>query len=314
MAKLNVNGKIREFEAEPDTPLLWVLARAAGPDRHQVRMRHRAVRRLHRAHRRRADPQLRHPGVGGQRRRRRSSRSKAFRPTARIRCRRPGSRSTCRNAASASRGMIMAAAALLKEKPQPDRRRHRRGDDQHLPLRHLQPGARRDQGGREGRRSKRAGLTIQYTSTGSTRHDDAITVRTPLPRHAASLTGSSSVAGFGGLVVPFTIPLGVRADACGRAQACRNAPEINAWVVVQAGRHRRHPHRALRDGPGHADRPRATGRRRARCDWAQGHDRIPDAGRRTSRAIACGAISRPAAAAASASRTSTCARAAPPRG
>ena len=25
MAKLNVNGKVREFEAEPDTPLLWVL-------------------------------------------------------------------------------------------------------------------------------------------------------------------------------------------------------------------------------------------------------------------------------------------------
>src|SRR3982751_4171644 len=25
MAKLNVNGKVREFDAEPDTPLLWVL-------------------------------------------------------------------------------------------------------------------------------------------------------------------------------------------------------------------------------------------------------------------------------------------------
>ena len=25
MAKLNVNGKVREFEAEPETPLLWVL-------------------------------------------------------------------------------------------------------------------------------------------------------------------------------------------------------------------------------------------------------------------------------------------------
>ena len=25
MTKLNVNGKVREFEAEPDTPLLWVL-------------------------------------------------------------------------------------------------------------------------------------------------------------------------------------------------------------------------------------------------------------------------------------------------
>jgi aerobic-type carbon monoxide dehydrogenase small subunit (CoxS/CutS family) len=36
-------------------------------------------------------------------------------------------------------GMIMAATALLKAKPQPHRRRHRRGHHQHLPLRHLQP-------------------------------------------------------------------------------------------------------------------------------------------------------------------------------
>jgi isoquinoline 1-oxidoreductase alpha subunit len=30
MAKLNVNGKLREFEAEPDTPLLWVLREQLG--------------------------------------------------------------------------------------------------------------------------------------------------------------------------------------------------------------------------------------------------------------------------------------------
>ncbi len=30
MAKLNVNGKWREFEAEPDTPLLWVLREQLG--------------------------------------------------------------------------------------------------------------------------------------------------------------------------------------------------------------------------------------------------------------------------------------------
>ena len=30
MAKLNVNGKTREFEAEPDTPLLWVLREQLG--------------------------------------------------------------------------------------------------------------------------------------------------------------------------------------------------------------------------------------------------------------------------------------------
>lgn len=30
MARLNVNGKIREFDAEPDTPLLWVLREQLG--------------------------------------------------------------------------------------------------------------------------------------------------------------------------------------------------------------------------------------------------------------------------------------------
>jgi len=30
MAKLNVNGRVREFDAEPDTPLLWVLREQLG--------------------------------------------------------------------------------------------------------------------------------------------------------------------------------------------------------------------------------------------------------------------------------------------
>lgn len=30
MAKLNVNGQVREFDAEPDTPLLWVLREQLG--------------------------------------------------------------------------------------------------------------------------------------------------------------------------------------------------------------------------------------------------------------------------------------------
>src|ERR1043165_2474477 len=30
MAKLNVNGSVREFKAEPDTPLLWVLREQLG--------------------------------------------------------------------------------------------------------------------------------------------------------------------------------------------------------------------------------------------------------------------------------------------
>ena len=47
----------------------------------------------------------------------------------------------------------------------------------------------------------------------------------------------------------------------------------------QARRHGRHPHRALRDGPGNADRPRAARRRGARLRLGEGHDRVSDAGR-----------------------------------
>ena len=62
-------------------------------------------------------------------------------------CRRRGRSSTCRSAATASRGQIMAAAALLAKNRKPDRRRHRRRDGrQPLPLRHLSAHPRRDQG------------------------------------------------------------------------------------------------------------------------------------------------------------------------
>jgi isoquinoline 1-oxidoreductase alpha subunit len=45
-------------------------------------------------------------------------------------------------------GMIMAAAALLKDKPRPTDADIDEAHDQHLPLRHLQPRARGHQGGR----------------------------------------------------------------------------------------------------------------------------------------------------------------------
>ena len=36
MPTLNVNGKAREFDAEPDTPLLWVLREQLGSDASRV--------------------------------------------------------------------------------------------------------------------------------------------------------------------------------------------------------------------------------------------------------------------------------------
>ena len=45
-----------------------------------------------------------------------------------------------------------------------------------------------------------------------------------------------------------------------------------------ARRHRRHPHRAIGNGPGHAHRPCPAGRRRTRMRLVESHHRISDAG------------------------------------
>ena len=49
--KLHVNGAVRDIDAPEDMPLLWVL-RDCSADRHEVRLRHGAVRGLHRPPRR----------------------------------------------------------------------------------------------------------------------------------------------------------------------------------------------------------------------------------------------------------------------
>ena len=63
-------------------------------------------------------------------------------------------------------------------------------------------------------------------------------------------------------------------DAQGKATA---APEVNAWVVVKPDDTCVDPHRALRDGPGHADRSRATRRRGTRVRLEESDDGVADA-------------------------------------
>ena len=77
-------------------------ARRARAHRHQVRLRHGAVRRLHRARQRQSGARLRHAGLGGRRQEDHHHRGPVAR-RATIRCRRPGSPSRCRSAATASR-------------------------------------------------------------------------------------------------------------------------------------------------------------------------------------------------------------------
>ena len=78
----------------------------------------------------------------------------------------------------------------------------------------------------------------------------------------------AAVAG-GGLALGFNVPFGARPPRSAQAPAT----EVNAWVVDQARRHLRDPHRALGDGSGHAHRSRPARRRRARVRLEEGDDR-----------------------------------------
>ena len=86
-------------------------------------------------------------------------------------------------------GMIMAVAALLQDNAEPDRRRHRRGHHQHLPLRHLSAHPCRDS-----RRRKPA----------RERDKDAMS-RAPRINRRAFLASAAAVGG--ALALGFDIPL-----------------------------------------------------------------------------------------------------------
>jgi aerobic-type carbon monoxide dehydrogenase small subunit (CoxS/CutS family) len=49
MIGLRINGKDVSVDATPDTPPLWVLRDSLADDRHQIRVRNRTVRCLHRS-------------------------------------------------------------------------------------------------------------------------------------------------------------------------------------------------------------------------------------------------------------------------
>ena len=68
MIRLKINGVGRTFDGDPEMPLLWYL-RDVGTDRHQVRLRHGAVRSLHRASERQGGTRLHDADAGSGRRR-----------------------------------------------------------------------------------------------------------------------------------------------------------------------------------------------------------------------------------------------------
>ncbi len=117
--KLNVNGKVHEVDAPAGHAAALGAARPARPDRHQVRLRHGAVRRLHGAPRRRA--RVRScvmPVVGGRGTRGHHDRRPRRRDGS-IRCSAPGSRRTSCSAATASRARSWRRRRCSKAEPKP---------------------------------------------------------------------------------------------------------------------------------------------------------------------------------------------------
>src|SRR2546425_8796143 len=131
----------RHRERHARHPVALGVARHARTHRHQVRLRHRAVRRLHGAPGRRRDAHLRAARGGGRRQ-------------ARDHDRRPVSQPLTRGAARLDRGGRPPVRLLpvgpdhgrrraAGQEPAPLGRRHRHRDDDPLPLRHLPADPRR---------------------------------------------------------------------------------------------------------------------------------------------------------------------------
>ena len=223
MAKLNINGKVRDVQVEADTPLLWVIREQVGLTgtkygcgvaqcgacsvhingevRRSCSIPVGGVKadRQDRHHRGPVGDQLASgaEGLGGARR-------------AAVRL--------------LPVRQIMAAAALLEKNSEADRRGHRRRDDQYLPLRHLSahPGGRA-----HGRRTQQGeGLT-----------GDAMTRQSAASPHFRAASSSSAppprAAGWrSGFRLPFGVADGRGADA--RTPAPRSMPGSSSSPTTPA--------------------------------------------------------------------------------
>ena len=217
MATLNVNGKRLSFDAEPDTPLLWVLREQLGLTGTKygcgvaqcgactVHIDGVPTRSCVRPVSSRAAPSEKIVTIEG------------LSPDGDA----PGAEGLGRARRAAVRLLPVRhdhgrRRAAARTSPSPTDADIDAGDDQHLPLRHLQPRARRHQGGGRGRRHEAAGAATSSTSTGA-RHER---------RHVVSPRASSAAA-------PARWSSASTSPSPARAGAGRSAPEVNAWVVIQ---------------------------------------------------------------------------------
>ena len=135
---LRINGSERKVNVAPDTPLLWVHARHARTDRHQVRLWCRNLRFLHCPSRRRSHPLLHHAGFRCSRQSHHHDRGPLA--AVRIRCSRHGSPKTFPSAATASRARSCRPPRCWPRRRIPPSRRSLTGHErQPVSLWHVSP-------------------------------------------------------------------------------------------------------------------------------------------------------------------------------
>ena len=249
---ITVNGQAALGERRCGHAAALGAARSARPEGHEVRLRHGALRRLHRSSGRRADAVLHRAdlkvgaaavttieGVGA--------------TAIGGRSRTPGSTSTWCNAAIARRARSCRRAALLANNAAPDRRRHRPRDGrQRLPLlRPIRASARP---------SSRPPACRPPNGDGMTSHADA-----PAPRRHHGLRRrmflKAGAAVGGGLLLELSCRPRARAAVRRRARP-------------RPGAQRLRPHRARRPRHHHVEEPR---------DRSGHQDHAADADRRGTR-------------------------------
>ena len=138
--KLVVNGSAHEVDV-PRTCRSCGCCAMSRPDGDEVRLRHRAVRRLHGAPRRRARALVR--AAGGTSPAAAVTTIEGLAPEARTPCSGPGSPRTSPQCGYCQSGQIMSAVALLEQRRRRATRTSTRRCREHLPLRHVPAHPRR---------------------------------------------------------------------------------------------------------------------------------------------------------------------------